>query len=1209
MNLFKRTTASVALVSLVSGVFSVGVSAFDVAELNAASALAAKGYINFQSNVADYNLDSTITRAEIAKVAANVAELDASALCEGNFADVSATTPNDWVCGYVEPLLAGGFISANVNYNPNANLTKAEAVKLMLEVAGQEVPFSDATWQADFVSYAVENGFVSTFTDFNTAATRGFTFSIASAATTEEVEVEVTDNIIQEIQGLLNGTSGDDTTSVVEEDEDDIVIVSGDNVLSIELSPRTPASATIPGFTNGVRAAAYDVTAGSEDVTISQIAVKRTGLSDEDTLDQLAIFTDAGRASNAQSDNQDNDTVAQINLDDGGLVVKAGETTTIYVVVDVESSEDADGDTFAIEIEDVRANSSDVNFIGSLRGNTMEIGSIDAPILIITPSGSVSNPNLGEEQADIFEFEIEGADDEDVILRSITFEANGDAEDNLENFELKLQNDVVATTARMNGDYLTFTFGDEGLVIEEDKNEDFTVRADIIDGAGEGLAFRIDERLDVQADSTKFGFGASADINEVDEFADASNENDFLGFVLIEAGELTLIEVEADLDEIREDKDNIILAGFEVVNLSGDNLELEEFGVTIALVDTSGTSFVDFNGNGLEDTADFLAAHEVFEDVELFNTVTGSSYDLDAEDEAALISIFSDNNIDAPINSGTTLWQIRADTAEDIVNFEEVSISIDVNVDADIRVVETDDDERVTDITPGTLSFNTIDGSESGADISLISLADLDVVRGADDVEALAFEVEADESSDIVVDELTVRIEDGNGNDATRQQISAIRLFAESITSANELDVVSGSDIGSNGDVTFDDMEDYFIEANDEVDFFVTISFVDADDTVTGSNGNVGYTVSLAEISIDDDENDDVTVIGANSNGAVLSLSDETTHFVSGRQLVVNNAGQIVTLELDDANEDNEFDKLALAGESTVIASYDVRADNEEVDIEIVEFTLSHTNATDILPRDIIENASILLDGVVVEVGSNSDISSASTASGGTFTITFEDLEDLILPETTTELGLQLNTANIGDDFTGLTTLGLVVTNVTFDDAEGVDSGEDLDSGDIVALTGGNSRSLDIVPAVVTPSVVSTFGSDDQTAELRLTVQGGNNTTDDGAAVQAELEALTFVVSSGTAADGDISVFNGNGTLVWTNTGSVVTINNPESTDDSDSIGNDNEVYRIEVGQTAEAIYRLATDGVTYDVNNAGTQISTRLENTLELGQYTDTGN
>jgi len=1102
--------------------------------------------------------------------------------CDGDFADLSAS---DWACKYAETALDNGMVAGNTNFRPDDLVSMIEGLKMIFQA--REIEREDnADWRAGYVNTAVEMGIATPFTNYDDAVTRGQMFIWAVEAIDAGEDVTVEDDLLC---GIL-GTCDDDMDDNMDNGDD-----NGDNTpttpvvggaLEFSLSPMTPSAATIPGGVNGLRVAAYDVTAGSSDVTINQVTLARRGLSDKDTIDAVALFGENGRISNSRTFNQENDTEAQINLDNGGLVVMAGTTRTIYVVVDVNSAEavnGTEGDEFAIELVDVASNSSSVNLSGNPTGNLMRVGSVDAPSLVFTPSGSVSNPNLGELNADIFEFEIEGDNDEDVVLQSITFEANGDAEDDLMNFELRMGNTVVATTDMMSGDYLTFVI-DGGLEIEEDDNEDFTVRADVVSWAGDQIEFKIDEALDVTADSTTFGFGASANINAVDAFGD-------LGTITIEAGELTFIEVEAPNDEIREDKENVVLGGFQIINAANEQLEIEEFAVNIEVtVGNVATDYVDSDGDMVQDAGETAAPALVFEEVELYNVETGTTYDLDADSDTATPDTDFRDSIDSIIPNGTSNWEIRADTAEDIENFDNFSIDLEINLDSgssDVVIRETDDDERVTDITPSLLSFNSIDGSESGADVSLNPLADIQVVRGSQDIETLSFEIEAEESSEITVEEITVRIAtdaaaitDGtSGTAVTRQQITAVSLVDEN---GNVLDTVSGSDIGSNGDVTFDDMDEFMIAANGSADFMVYVDFADADDAVITDL----YTVALTDLDLEDDDRDEIDV------SAQLPLA-------SARQITVNEAGQIVTLALDDANEDNEFDKLALAGDSKVIASYDVRADNEAVDVEEVIFTLDTT--TSMIPRDVIESATLLLDGVAVETGSNSDISAGTAGAGTTFTITFEDLDALIIPEQTTEMALQLNLANIGDDFTGQVTLGAVVTDVELRDAEGVDSGKDLANSapDIVDYVDGDSKTLDVVDAIVTPAVVSTFGTDDQTAELRLVVDAGDNTDATGDAVQADLSGLVIEISS-LSGTGTVTVFNGNGDNVGT---SNVTANGAlPILIATDSIGNDNEIYRIET--TAEAIYRLAKNGIIYSTD--GGSLQTKLENTLELGQYAD---
>jgi hypothetical protein len=59
------------------------------------------------------------------------------------------------------------------------------------------------------------------------------------------------------------------------------------------------------------------MTAGSEDVTVTSLIVKRAGLSQAATLTSLAVFTSEGRVSKGKNDSEENDTQATLNLNSG----------------------------------------------------------------------------------------------------------------------------------------------------------------------------------------------------------------------------------------------------------------------------------------------------------------------------------------------------------------------------------------------------------------------------------------------------------------------------------------------------------------------------------------------------------------------------------------------------------------------------------------------------------------------------------------------------------------------------------------------------------------------------------------------------------------------------------------------------------------------------------------------------------------------------
>jgi len=1135
---------------------SAGVNAVYESSLEAANSLASMGVIVDQSaNPADYRLGDTVTRREIAKVAVKVAAtqgVSENTECRGDFADLSS---DDWGCKYAETLLDNGMIAANANFNPDASITQAEALKMMMNAAGvAKVEDEDDVWANDYVNGGVAAGIVEDFSDYDTLAQRGWIFKIAANAI-EVVAGDMTDEEDDLLSDLLDGLDDEEEDTTEEGEEGEETVVSGDDVLTVSLSPETPEGATVPGSVNGLPVATFDLTAGSEDVTVTSVTVKRRGLSDADTLEQVAVYSDDGRASKAKDDSQENNTEAMLTLTNG-FVVKAGETRALTIVADLGSSSGAANDEFAIELMEVVA-STTADAEGSLVGDTFRIGSVDAPELTIKEGSSVSDVTLGDEGADIFKLEIEGAKDEDVLLKSITFKSgNGDAEDDLMNFKLYNDNTEVAATAMMSDKYLSFDLGD-GLTIGEDKTEKFTVTADIVAGASDTLSFYVDKALDVTAESTKYGYGAAVDIEAVDEDLE-------LGSVDVEAGELTLVDIEASSDKIREDKDNVELGSIKVTNVAGQNLELLEFGVK-----------VDYNSG----STGVASLDGIFENFELYNEDTGSSYELDLDGD-----VYGDDDLNITLPQGTITFVIRADTKNDIDDFDTASFQLSLatgklGADGGFYVEETEDDNEVEDITPSSLSWNTIDGSEAGASVAKVPLADIEAVRGADDVVALQFEVEADESSDLTIDEATVYVE-ADGGDATNQQIASVTLYQGSVSEDNLLDRVSGSKLGE-GVATFDGF-DVVVAADDTETFVVTLSFVDGVDAVDNSP----YVVELQTLSVEDDDNDDVAV---DNDGSELSSSDP---LVSAREITVEESGTIVTLETNAASEDNEFEKVILAGESEVVVSYEVRADNEPVEVETVTFDYS-SGGLDLSASG--ATASLYLGDTFIATNSNSDITSSE--------IVFDDL-DLVIPESTEELRLAINTANVGDGEVGGTGTGLVITGVELSDMKGADSGKDV--ADFSDTDSTEAKDFDVVPATVVASLVSSFGSGDSVAEIRLTADTGDNTDASGDDLDVTVVTLNFQASS-VSTTGTLEVFNGNGDLVGT--GSVAagdfSIDLDIESGSGDLINGDAETYRLET--TAEAAIRLIKTGVEYNVNgSAVADYTTRAESSLELGTYND---
>ena len=1233
-NLFKKVTSAVAGLAVVFSIVSpiAGVNAVYSSSLEAANKLASVGVINDNSaNPADYRLGDTITRREVMKVAMNLASCQNIVLNStyaGKFSDVPAS---DWAWKYAETAVDNALIAANATFAPARNVTKGESLKMVMNVTQIEKATGGANFWADYVQAGVDAGIVESFSDYDTTATRGWIFKVAAnALETGSCGADTTDNGDDLLGDLLGDIDGTDT-GATDDTTDTGSTVSGEGVLTVSLSADTPEAATVPAAVKGLPVAAYDFTAGSEDVTVTSITVKRAGLSDKDTLTSIAAFTADGRVSKGKNDSLNNDTEAQLTLTNG-LVVKAGETVTVWIVADVNNlapDSGTDGtadayDEFAVSLVEITA-SANVETDGSLVGNTMKVGSVEAASLEIKDGGSVSNPKLGEEGIEVFKFNAVGASGTDIVMKSITFKADGDASDDLANFKLWKGTTEIASTAEMNDKYLTFNLGD-GFTVAENKTEKFIVTADVVSGAGDTISFYVYKTLDVTAIDTKYGYGSNIVIN-----IDADTAGD-LGPITVQAGELTLVDIDATSDKIKEDKDDVVLGKIKVTNVAGKDLELQQFGIKVDL--TVGTAT----------TAGPVAATlaNVLENFELYNEDTGASYELTqgaaTNSGGHDVAVFSDTDLGISLAQGSVTFALRADTKNNITNFDTAKFDLSLATGTlashpttgAFYVEETEDDTAVSDITPSSLTWNQLDGVESSATLSLTPLADIVRVRGSADVVALQFEIEADEASAISIDEIKATVNSGNDMDwdgtangvdldtdwdgtanaadtdddndgiadaapdttptgpaaaglANNSQIAAVALYKGTVADANKLDQVSGSSLSS-GVATFNGF-DVAIAANAKQTFVVTVSFVDGIDATV--NGRYNVSINTANVSAEDEDSDDVAVWGGT--------------LTSARDVTVTTFGTLVATQ-DSNNDDNKEPKTILAGTTKKVFSVDVQAQNESVDVDTVVFNLT---ATATLPGSVV-NASLYLGDTLIATNSNSDIT--------TTTITFKDLSTLIIPQETKELKLALNTANIGYQQVGHTVLLKDINSVDFKNMKGVDSGKDL--ADILAQTvDTSSNDFSIVPVVVTPSVSSNMSTGQ--AKLKITVDAGSNTVDgNNSAPSILITDLVFSQIGNTAEANAFKIYKeGNSARFAYITSAGVLDNGTPLTPmvDADLTISSSETYVIVPKGTVDTTYtlNLTKTGIEYDaVDSAGniidawvaTALTSNLSTELELG-------
>ncbi len=1099
-NILKKITAAISTFMIVLSIVGpvAGVNAAYSSSLEAANKLATVGVIVDKSaNPADYRLGDNISRRELVKIAVLLSGAELNTAYAGKFSDVAQS---DWAWKYAETALDNGLVFANATFSPSINVTNAEALKMIMNATGVEKVGSDLFWAKNYVKGGVAAGIVETFSDYDTAAQRGWIFKVAANAfdlSTADTSVDSGTDILDGLLDGLDGTdtttdTGTDTTTTTTDTGTDTTTTtpSGSDVLTIALSADTPASASIPAGVSGIPVASYELTAGSEDVTVTSIVVKRKGLSDLDTLSGIAVFSSDGRASKAKDDSQNNNTEATLTLTNG-FVVKAGETRALTLVANVNLAPGAANDEFALEVIEVVA-STTAEKDGSLVGNSFKVGSVNAATLTVQQNGSVSAPKIGEEGVNVIKFQVKGSANEDILLKSLTFKAdNSNAADDFANFKLLKGTTEVAATASMNGKYVTFTLGD-GMTITKNKIEKFTVIADVVAGAADVIKWSVEKNLDISAEDTRYGYGAAIDITAVDLAGD-------IGSFIIKAGELTLVDIDPASDKIRENKNDVVLGKIKVTNVAGKNLELQQFAVKTVL--TPGTAFVDDGAgvggvanNRILDGTEGLTLAKTFENFELYNEDTGSSYALDLSG-----NVYQDLDLSMAIPQGVTNFVLRADTKDNIINFDKATVAVSMDTinassaDGIFFAVETENDKQVTDLTPSSLNWKLIKGSESGATLTISPLSDLAKVRGAKDVVGLQFEVEADVSAAVKIDELKVYVQSDTGGApkaATNALVSKVSLYKGSVSDANLLDNVSGSNLAG-GYATFNGFI-VDIAANAKQTFIVTVDYVDGADASLAANSPYTLKISSADISAQDEDSTDVTV-----GSSIPTL-------ISARDVTINDFGNVTLIE--DANNDDNVDvKTILGGTSKKFFSIDVQSVNENVDVDTVEFTVDKD------VKNAVGSASLYLGDTLIATNSNADITSAPNS-----VITFKNLSTLIIPQETKELKIALNTEAMGFEKVGATVKNIGVLAVALRIIEGVDSGKTITDVTDGAIT--SDKIADIVPAVVTPSSVQTLSASSAQAKFRLTADFGTNTVDlNNSTPNVAVKTITFSTPGATA--------------------------------------------------------------------------------------------
>ncbi|MFC1797706.1 hypothetical protein ACFLY2_00520 [Patescibacteria group bacterium] len=620
---------------------------------------------------------------------------------------------------------------------PEEKATKAEAVAMMVKAAYGDTYSYDSTnsdsWMKQVVDFAASKGIVSNFTNYDTPATRGFLFEAGNEAVvaSEEVVEEACDDI-SALLGLCDEVAEETPTTETPTTETPVV-VSGDNVLIIELSPETPNESFVAGGKDRTQLVAFDVTAGSEDTTLKDVTVEYTGYSDAADFTKMAVYLGNDKVSKGTTKKFDSDNEVELSFENG-TVIKAGETKTLFITANVAVNGVV---SHKISITDFNSSSS---------VEMANISSVSFAVINATNSASVtvdtdevtSTMRVGDVET-LADFSVEETSTkENAIVKSITFSFAGfDAQDELDNLSLYADNVEIANELMVNSDDEVIV--DLEFVVPSDEKVDFELKGSVNELASSNITATISD-IYVVGEETGVIANVTYSATSVADFA-------------IEGSEINVSFDKSDIDEAKPNTDAVSVGTLKLTSTSDYTVER----LVVKAVSTS--------------TGD-KALVNVIKTVELNGTSEDGTYTTSAgttEANSGTTTVYYAFE-DIALNNETKEFDVTFDINDD-VTFNGESVVFTVSI-VTVKDEEDNSDAILADVlSTNSLDSKTIDIKSADITVTETTMTANELVLG-NGVEVVLYKgkLNAGDADDVEINKITF---DGSLKTSTGVAITA----------------------------------------------------------------------------------------------------------------------------------------------------------------------------------------------------------------------------------------------------------------------------------------------------------------------------------------------------------------------------------------------------------------------------------------------------
>lgn len=286
--------------------------------------------------------------------------------------------------------------------------------------------------------------------------------------------------------------------------------------LTVALASNTPASGTIATTSSGLGSSVVELVkftftnGNASDVKVTNLKIKRIGISDDTTLPSIYLFdgyTRLGDESTLSS------SVVTFNNSAGIFTVPAGGSKTISVRADILAA--TSGQTIGMELvaaTDVTTDASAVNGTFPITGNLMSIAQSTTPAQAYLSTATpvpTGNTSIDATNDYIIYQNTLTVNQQNANLEYLRFTQIGSIPaGDLDNIRLSIAGAQVATgklVAGLVGQDLIFDLSAAPIAFTKGQSKQITVYADIVGGATKTLRIGLEKSADILLKDTAYG--------------------------------------------------------------------------------------------------------------------------------------------------------------------------------------------------------------------------------------------------------------------------------------------------------------------------------------------------------------------------------------------------------------------------------------------------------------------------------------------------------------------------------------------------------------------------------------------------------------------------------------------------------------------------------------------------------------------------------